>query len=122
MIQRLMDFIHQSTSVYHVSEQFKELLVAKKYVQLDIEKPFNIKKGGKYFVSKDGATIAFRIDGLEGFKMVVSHTDSPSIKIKSNADVFANGYHLLNVEVYGGPILNTWFDKPLSIAGVVQFH
>ncbi len=121
MIQRLMDFIHQSTSVYHVSEQFKELLVAKKYVQLDIEKPFNIKKGGKYFVSKDGATIAFRIDGLEGFKMVVSHTDSPSIKIKSNADVFANGYHLLNVEVYGGPILNTWFDKPLSIAGVVHY-
>ena len=54
--------------------------------------------------------------------MVVSHTDSPTLKIKSNPDIFSNGYHQLNVEVYGGPILNTWFDKPLSIAGVVQYE
>ena len=122
MIKRLLDFIEQSKSVYHVSEQFNRILSENKFVELDLDKPLSVKKGGKYFIRKGGATVAFRVDGLEGFKMVVSHTDSPTLKIKSNPDIFSNGYHQLNVEVYGGPILNTWFDKPLSIAGVVQYE
>lgn len=121
MIQNLLKLIEESKSVYHVEKVFSEYLEKNKFKQLDMNKPFSIKKGGKYFVVKDGAVLAFRVDSADAFNIVVSHTDSPTLKIKSNPDVQSGGYHLLNMEVYGGPILNTWFDKPLSIAGVIQY-
>ncbi|MGB5824714.1 MAG: M18 family aminopeptidase, partial [Proteocatella sp.] len=66
---------------------------------------------------------AFRIDSLEdGFNIIGSHTDSPSISIKSNPIIKENNYIKLNTEIYGGPILSTWFDRPLSIAGCVQVN
>ncbi|MDO5062595.1 MAG: M18 family aminopeptidase [Peptostreptococcaceae bacterium] len=120
MINNLLKFIEGSKSVYHVEKVLSQYLEENKYKRLDLEKPFNLKKTGKYYLTKDGAVIAFRVDDLDSFKIVVSHTDSPTLKIKSNPDIESNGYHLLNVEVYGGPILNTWFDKPLSIAGVAH--
>ncbi|MDO5095357.1 MAG: M18 family aminopeptidase [Peptostreptococcaceae bacterium] len=121
MINNLLNLIEESKSVYHAEKALSVYLEKNKFKKLDIEKPFNLKKGGKFYIAKDGAVLAFRIDTTDLFKIVVSHTDSPTLKIKSNPDIDANGYHLLNMEVYGGPILNTWFDKPLSIAGVVQY-
>ncbi|MDO4710517.1 MAG: M18 family aminopeptidase [Peptostreptococcaceae bacterium] len=120
MINNLLQFIEGSKSVYHAEQVLSEYLDKNKFKKLDLEKPFELKRSGKYYIAKDGAVVAFRIDDPNKFKIVVSHTDSPTLKIKSNADIESNGYHLLNVEVYGGPILNTWFDKPLSIAGVVH--
>lgn len=121
MLNNLLSFIQESKSVFHAEKVLSDYLLKNKYKMLSLEKPFDIKKGGKYFVAKDGAVIAFKVDTPDSFKIVVSHTDSPTLKIKSNPDIHANGYHLLNVEVYGGPILNTWFDKPLSIAGIVNY-
>lgn len=121
MIERLLSFIQNSKSVFHTSEELGAYLEKNKFQKIDLLQEFKIKKGGKYFITKNGATIAFKVDGIEDFKIVVSHTDSPTIKIKSNPDIKSNGYNLLNVEVYGGPILNTWFDKPLSIAGIVHY-
>jgi len=79
--------------------------------------------GGKYYVTRnDSALIAFVVgEGLPeqyGFHLIGAHTDSPSFRIKPLPEISVEGHYLkLNVETYGGPILNTWLDRPLSIAG-----
>ena len=81
---------------------------------------------GKYFVTKnDSALIAFRVGkgdiAENGFKIIGAHTDSPGFRIKPNPEITVeNTYVKLNTEVYGGPILNTWFDRPLALAGRVS--
>ena len=85
-----------------------------------------INKEGKYYVSKNSsAIIAFVIGKGEieddGFRLVGAHTDSPTFRIKPDPEMTVEGKYLkLNTEVYGGPILNTWFDRPLSMAGRVS--
>lgn len=121
MINKLLNFIDKSKSVFHFVDIMEKYLFENGYKKLDLKQKFNLKIGGKYFVSRGGAIVVFRVDDIEnGFNIVVSHTDSPTLKIKSNPQIDANGYSVLNTEVYGGPIINTWYDKPLSIAGVLQ--
>ncbi len=122
----LIDFIHASPSAFHVVRNIKAALLKQGFQELNAGDDWKLKKETKYFVSKnDTAVIAF-ITGKgklkeSGFKIIASHTDSPGIKIKPNIGVQnSNGYTILNTEVYGGPILNTWFDRPLSIAGRVS--
>ncbi len=122
MIQNLLRFIEEGKSVYHVTKDLSDYLQKNDFKHLSFEEPFRLEKGGKYFLRKNGAVIAFRVYDADSFRIITSHTDSPSIKIKSYPDIRSAGYHQLNVEVYGGPILSTWFDKPLSIAGVVQYE
>ena len=122
MISNFIKLINNSGSIYHSVEFIKEYLEKKGYVELNINNKFEISQGGRYYIIKSGALLAFRVDSVEeGFKIIASHLDSPALKIKSNPDIVANGYNQLNVEVYGGPILNTWYDKPLSIAGTVIY-
>lgn len=122
MISNFIKLINNSGSIYHSVEFIKEYLEKKGYGELNINNKFEISQGGRYYIIKSGALLAFRVDSVEeGFKIIASHLDSPALKIKSNPDIVANGYNQLNVEVYGGPILNTWYDKPLSIAGTVIY-
>ena len=77
-------------------------------------------RGGKYYVTRNGsALIAFRLpEGKpDHFQLVASHADSPAFKLKPNPKREAQGYALMNVEKYGGMIMSTWFDRPLSVAG-----
>lgn len=121
--QDLIDFIGKSPSAFHVIENVKEELVYNGFTELNFSERWNIKKEGKYFVNKnDSALIAFVVGKgdieKEGFKLIGAHTDSPTFKIKPNPEIIEeNTYLRLNTEVYGGPILNTWFDRPLSLAG-----
>lgn len=85
---------------------------------------WEIKKGGKYFLKKSSSTIiAFTVgedfDVKNGFKIFGAHTDSPCFRIKPSPEIVTENVVRLNTEVYGGPILSTWFDRPLSIAGRV---
>ncbi|EDT79921.1 peptide-methionine (S)-S-oxide reductase, partial [Clostridium botulinum] len=102
------------SAIFYNNENEKELCLA-----------WKLKKGGKYFTTKNhSAIIAFFIgeDEIEnsGFRIVASHTDSPTFKVKPAPEIFAEGNYIkLNTEVYGGPILNTWMDRPLSLAGRV---
>lgn len=118
----MMKFIDESPSVYHVVENAKALLEKNGFKELDIYSKWNIELGKKYYVKKTNSTIlAFttpnKLDVKKGIKIFASHTDSPSIRIKPKSEVVTNNMLRLNTEVYGGPILSTWFDRPLSIAG-----
>lgn len=120
-IKELFNFLDSAKSIYHVVNCAKKYLLENEFVELDLEKQFDLKTGGKYFAVQKGAIFAFRIDSLEdGCYIIGSHTDSPSIAIKSNPVIKENDYIKLNTEIYGGPILSTWFDRPLSLAGCVH--
>ena len=122
----LIDFIHASPSAFHVVRNIKAALLKQGFQELVAGSKWKLQKANKYFVSKNDTSVVAFITGNgelkeNGFKIIASHTDSPGIKIKPNIGVKnLNGYTVLNTEVYGGPILNTWFDRPLSIAGRVS--
>ncbi len=121
--RELIDFIDKSYSCYHVVHNIKELLKEKGYEELLESKPWNIKEGRKYFVVRNSSSlIAFYIPKKEfcGFQIMASHSDSPTFKIKDNAEIHVNNkYVKLNVEKYGGMIMAPWFDRPLSVAGKI---
>lgn len=122
----LIDFIDGSPSMFHATKKIEEILIDKGFTRLNLQDKWQLEKEGKYYVIKNrSAIIAFQIGKGEmeedGFKLVGAHTDSPSFKIKPSPEIIVEDRYLkLNTEVYGGPILNTWFDRPLSIAGRVS--
>ena len=123
--KNLIDFIYNSPTAFHAVSTSKELLDTNGFTELDSRKGWNLQVGGKYYVTKNSsAIIAFIVNSdnieKEGFRIIGSHSDSPSFRIKPNAEMVAeNSYLKLNTECYGGPILSTWLDRPLGIAGRV---
>ena len=119
---KLFDFIKMSPNAYFAVDTVVKELSAAGYVRLDEREPWKLKPG-KYFVTRDDSSlIAFVIPkkDFSGFHIVASHSDSPSFKIKPNPEMKAGeAYVKLNVEKYGGMIISTWFDRPLSVAGRV---
>ena len=124
--ESLIEYLQASPSPFHAVDKTREILESNGFESLDIEKSWSIKENKKYYVIKnDSAIIAFttgqKNDIKDGFKIVGAHTDSPSIKIKPKPEFKDEDYYLkLNTEVYGGPILNTWFDRPLTLAGRIS--
>ncbi|MFL0268605.1 M18 family aminopeptidase [Candidatus Clostridium radicumherbarum] len=125
LAEELIDFIYESPSAFHAALSVKNTLLEKGFAELKEEEAWKLSKGGKYFTTKnDSAIIAFVVGkgNIEdnGFKLIGAHTDSPSFRIKPRPEIVSeNNYVKLNTEIYGGPILSTWFDRPLSIAGRV---
>lgn len=123
--QELIDFIYESPTAFHAVESIKKLLINNGFNELREENRWKLQKGSKYFVTKNNSAIFAFVVGNgniaeKGFKLIGAHTDSPSFRIKPNPEMTSeNTYVRLNTEVYGGPILNTWLDRPLSVAGRV---
>src|SRR5690554_2999895 len=123
----LLDFIYNSPTAFHTVKVSEELLINSGFKNLTNEENWHLKKGGKYFISKNQSSlIAFAIGNgdlrKEGFRLIASHTDSPGFRIKAEPEMIEDNYVKLNTEVYGGPILNTWLDRPLSISGRVSLR
>ncbi|MBQ8816758.1 MAG: M18 family aminopeptidase [Lachnospiraceae bacterium] len=122
-IEGLFQFIEQSPSPFHAIAAARAMLEKAGFTELSEGKRFNVERGGCYFVVRgDSSIIAFQIPSGEakGFHMVASHSDSPSFKIKEKPELTVEqAYTKLNVEKYGGMIMSSWFDRPLSIAGRV---
>ena len=117
-------FASESPSTYHVVKNCSDILDENGFERIMPREKWEIKKGGKYFLKKSSSTIiAFTVgedfDVKNGFKIFGAHTDSPCFRIKPNPEIVTENVVRLNTEVYGGPILSTWFDRPLSIAGRV---
>ena len=121
----LIDFIDNSPSQFHATNEVKKSLDNNGFKELTFSDKWNLEKSGKYYVIKNGSAIVAFVIGNgnieeDGFKLVGAHTDSPTFRIKPNPEIISEKSYLkLNTEVYGGPILSTWFDRPLSIAGRV---
>lgn len=99
-------------------------LSANGFKELDMRDAWELTDGGRYFVKKnDSALFAFVVgagEASKGYKIISAHSDSPGFRIKPNCEILCDGNIVkLNTEVYGGPILYTWFDRPLSLAGRV---
>lgn len=124
--QDLLDFIDNSPSPYHVVNNLKNKLLKNDFSELNLKDRWKIEKGGKYFVCQnDTSLFAFKIGAAEieksGFKIVAAHSDSPTFKIKPSPEISVEDTYIkFNTETYGSPILNTWLDRPLSIAGRVS--
>lgn len=122
--KNMLTFLKNSPSAFHAVQNIKEELIANEYVELLEGKEWTISPGGKYFVTRNGSSIiAFQV-GTEldeyGFQVVASHSDSPTFKVKENAELEVRGkYTQLNTEGYGGMLCATWLDRPLSVAGRV---
>ncbi len=123
--QDLMRFIDASPTPFHATLQMHERLLAAGFIALDESQPWALETGKKYVLTRnDSSILAFQY-GHEplmqsGIRMVGAHTDSPCLRVKPNADIYQQGYWQLGVEVYGGVLLNPWFDRDLSLAGKVS--
>lgn len=119
--EQLLHFLKRGVSPFHVVETGKKELERQGFCRLSMQDAWKLKAGGKYYIDKASSLFAFRIPqkGAKeaAFRIIASHTDSPSLRIKCHPEVPGSGYAQLNVEVYGSPILNTWMDRPLGIAG-----
>ena len=124
--QELMALLDASPVNFLAAEYVEKQLQAAGFTHLDAGKPFPMLMPGKgYFITKNNSAVfAFRMGTAHpseaGFKLICAHSDSPGFRIKPAAEMYTEGGVVkLNTEVYGGPILYTWFDRPLSLAGRV---
>lgn len=116
----LIHFIAKSPSTFHAVRGIKAALLYAGFTEIREEDTWQIEKGGKYVVTRNGsALMAFTVpqEGAEAFHITASHCDSPTFKIKEHPEIADGPYVKLNVEGYGGMIMSTWLDRPLSVAG-----
>ena len=124
-IQPLLNFMNMSPCNFLAIKHIKELLEAAGFQEKKLDEPLDVKKGDKFYVTKnDSAIFAITVGSKKmhetGVKIVSAHSDSPGFRIKPHAEMKSEGGIIrLNTEVYGGSILYTWFDRPLSVAGRV---
>lgn len=126
MIKRLLSFLDASPVNFLAVKNIADTLLANGFRRVDPSQPLGeVTSGDRFFVTKnDSSVFAFRIGNKPiadaGFHMICAHCDSPTFRIKPNAEMLTEGGIVkLNTEVYGGPIMSTWFDRPLTLAGRV---
>ena len=122
--REVLHFIQNSPSCFHAVAEMARILEEAGYQKLSECQPWAVVKGGKYYTTRNGSSIiAFRVgEDLDNyhFQITASHSDSPSYKVKAQAELKGKGGYLqLNTEGYGGMICASWMDRPLSLAGRV---
>jgi len=119
-INELLTFIENSPSPFHAVETISDRLDNAGFTRLYEQDDWKLEKGKGYYVCRNySSVLAFRIPetGVQAFNIVASHCDSPTFKIKENPQITTGPYITLNTERYGGMIMSTWMDRPLSVAG-----
>ena len=122
----LCEFLNISPTPFHAVSAMAEQLVQHGFIQLDEIDSWGKLSPGQYFVTRnDSSIIAFNLPASElaetGFHMMGAHTDSPCLKVKPQPEKTSHSLWQLGVEVYGGVLLNPWFDRDLSMAGRVSY-
>lgn len=122
----LFDLLKEGVSPVQAVASCAKRLEKGGFTEISYAEVWDLKKGGKYFVNHHDTTLfAFTVGEDWGdtkepqIRIAAAHTDFPCLRIKPSADVVSNQYAQVNVEVYGGAILNTWLDRPLGVAGRV---
>lgn len=121
MLQEMLDFIEKNPTCFHVTETMRREMLSLGFTELEEGEKWELQYGGRYFVTRNGSSlISFALPEKqpEGFLVMAAHTDSPALRLKSDPEIGVPGYYVkLNVEKYGGALLSSWFDRPLSVAG-----
>jgi len=128
-VNGLTEFIKNSPTPFHAVELMSAILERNGYRRLDEAEQWSMQglqaSGERFYVTRnDSSIIAFELNqplAEAGVRMVGAHTDSPCLKVKPNPEIVNNQYLQLGVEVYGGALLNPWFDRDLSLAGRVSY-
>ena len=126
-VQELLDFIDSSPSPWHAVKTIEQRLTAFGFQRLRETESWRLQGGGRYYVIRDDSSIIAFVLGPKpltetGFKIVGAHTDSPGLRLKPRAVTLSDGIVRLGVEVYGGPILATFADRDLSLAGRLNYR
>lgn len=119
-LDKLFEFIKTSPTAYNAVENLGKIFEKNGFSHIDEGKKWRLEYGGKYYVTRNRSSIiAFVLpeDVPQSFKITASHSDSPLFKLKDNFEKAENGYIKAYTEKYGGMILSTWTDRPLSVAG-----
>ncbi len=122
--KRLIGFLDVNPSPFHVIATLGKMYEKAGFKRLSEKERFEVKRGENYYVTRNNSSIiAFKIpkEDFKGFNITAAHSDSPTFKIKANAEITAEkNFVKLNVEKYGGMLMAPWFDRPLGIAGRVM--
>ncbi len=124
--QTLFSFLHSSPTPFHAVENIESSLLDHGFIKLSEKEQWSLQNGRSYFVQREkAAIIAFTLGHDEkredGFRILGCHTDSPGLLVKPQADIRTDSFQQLAVEVYGGALLYTWFDRDLTMAGRVCY-
>lgn len=125
-INRLLGRLDEATCNFLAVARMRRELLDAGFEELDSREEWSLHQGGRYFVTKnDSALFAFipgsQLPSQSGFRFIAAHSDSPCFKIKPRPEIYGDGGVVsLNVEKYGGGIMYTWFDRPLSLSGRVM--
>ena len=118
----LLGFLDASPTPFHATQNMAGMFENAGFTKLNEVEKWSLQKGGRYYVTRnDSSIIAFTYPGSKNYVMVGAHTDSPNLKLKPNPVIKEHGVVKLGVEPYGGVLLNTWFDRDLSLAGRVSY-
>ncbi len=124
--RQLLSFLHSSPTPFHAVSQMSLRLEAAGFDFLEESKHWDLQPGRKYYTTRNGSSIIAFVVGEDGFgnglRMMGAHTDSPCLKVKPNPEMALHGTLQLGLEVYGGVLLNPWFDRDLSMAGRVFYE
>ena len=125
-VQGLLSFLKASTTPFHAVENISAILEQAGFTQIQESHTWSLESGQKYYVTRNDSSIVAFVYGQQpveqtGIHMVGAHTDSPCLKVKPNPELNQSGYFQLGVEVYGGVLLNPWFDRDLSLAGRISY-
>ena len=125
--EALLRFLDASPTPFHAARSASELLSAVGFTPLDEREPWALTPGGRYYVTRNESSLVAFVLGSRpaaeaGLVMVGAHTDSPCLRLKPQPELHRNGYWQLGVEVYGGVLLNPWFDRDLGIAGRITLR
>ncbi len=125
--RELCEFIALATTPFHAVAELSQRLEAGGFTRLNEDGVPRLEAGGRYYVTRNDSSIIAFVCGresppLEGMRMVGAHTDSPCLMVKPSPEKLRKGCFQLGVQVYGGALLNPWFDRDLSLAGRVSFQ
>ena len=126
-ITDLCAFLNASPVNFWAVETVRQRLEEQGFSRLDMGQAWDIEPGSRHYVVQNGLAIFAFVAGTgsprKGFNIIAAHSDSPGFRVKPRAEIPCEGGAVkLNTEVYGGPILYTWFDRPLSLAGRVALR
>ncbi len=124
--QQLCNFLTAATTPFHAVGQMIARLTTAGFSRLADDSEWQIKPGGRYFLTRNDSSLVAFIAGSDsppaaGMRIIGAHTDSPCLMVKPSPELHSHGLFQLGVQVYGGALLNPWFDRDLSLAGRVSY-